>query len=273
MKEFDVRLDGGRVLHAYDTGGDGDLAVFWHHGTPNLGTPPEPLLKGLRWVSYDRPSYGGSSPNPGRTIGSAAADTAAVADALGIGRFAVMGYSGGGSHALACAALLRERVAGVVTAAAIAPYGAEGLDWFTGMVPSGVASLTAAAKGREAKVAHEDSGVEYDPEFNERDWAALRGEWKWLGTVAGAGADGGRAGLIDDDLAYVSPWGCDPRGITAPILLLHGTADGIIPSSHGEWLAASCPAAQLRLMPGEGHISVLTGAKEALGWLRGNAHV
>ncbi|MFE7516911.1 alpha/beta fold hydrolase, partial [Streptomyces sp. NPDC057540] len=100
MIETDLELDDGRVLHVYDTGAGGDgPTVFWLHGTPNIGAPPGPLLPdsarlGIRWVSYDRPGYGGSTPRPGRDVASAADDVRAVADALGIGRFAVMGHSG-----------------------------------------------------------------------------------------------------------------------------------------------------------------------------------
>ncbi len=104
--ELDVELGDGRTLQAYDTGANGvadHLAVFWHHGTPNIGAPPEPLFPaasqlGIRWVSYDRSGYGGSSPFPGRDVASAAADVASVADALSIDQFAVMGHSGGGPH-------------------------------------------------------------------------------------------------------------------------------------------------------------------------------
>ena len=101
VREFDLDLGDARTLHAYDAGGDSErLAVFWHHGTPNIGAPPAPLFAdadrlGLRWVSYDRPGYGGSTPQPGRDVASAANFTAAVADALDIERFAVMGHSGG----------------------------------------------------------------------------------------------------------------------------------------------------------------------------------
>jgi pimeloyl-ACP methyl ester carboxylesterase len=136
VTETDLELSDGRTLHAYDTGADdaaGRLAVFWHHGTPNIGAPPEPLFSaadrlGIRWVSYDRPGYGGSTPRPDRDVASAAAYISSIADALGIGQFAVMGHSGGGSHALACGALLQERVLGVVVVAGLAPFGAEGLD-------------------------------------------------------------------------------------------------------------------------------------------------
>jgi len=156
---MDLELGDGRTLHVYDTGADdadGRLAVFWHHGTPNIGAPPEPLFAaaarlGIRWVSRDRPGYGGSTPQQGRDVASAAACVSTIADELGIDRFALMGHSGGGSHALACAALLEERVLGVVSVAGLAPFGAEGLEWFAGMTASGVASLSAAAEGRQAK--------------------------------------------------------------------------------------------------------------------------
>ena len=277
MIETDLELGDGRTLHVYDTGDAyGRLAVFWHHGTPNIGTPPEPLFAaaedlGIRWVSYDRPGYGGSTPDPGRNLASAAAGVSAVADRLGIDRFALMGHSGGGSHALACGALLEERVVGMVSVAGLAPYGAEGLDFFAGMAPSGVASLGAAAEGRVAKERFQASDAEYDPEFTAADHAALEGEWSWFADVVGPAVEGGPGGLIDDDLAYVSPWGADPTGAKAPILLLHGGRDRVVPSSHGEWLARHCPSAELCLYADDGHISVLNQGAAALEWLRRQA--
>jgi pimeloyl-ACP methyl ester carboxylesterase len=222
-------------------------------------------------VSYDRPGYGRSTPSPGRNIASAARYSAAVADALGIEHFATIGHSGGSPHALACAALLPDRVLAVVSMAGLAPFTAEGLDWFAGMIDSGAASLTAASQGREAKERHEASGIEYDPEFTPADNAALADEWSWLGSVVGPAVASGPGGLIDDDLAYVALWGFDPDRITAPTLLLHGGQDGIVPSSHARWLARHCPTAELRLFPEDGHISVLTHAVSALEWLRENA--
>ncbi|MFJ5834445.1 alpha/beta fold hydrolase [Streptomyces sp. NPDC093089] len=275
VAESDVELADGRRLHVYDTGdgGSGDgLVVFWHHGTPNIGAPPEPLRPaaarhGIRWVSYDRPGYGGSSPRPGRDVASAADDVRAVADALGIDRFAVMGHSGGGPHALACGALLPERVLGVVGVSGLAPYGAEGLDWFGGMTPSGVAALRAAVEGRAAKEAYEATAA-YDPGmFTPADHEALAGPWSWFGDVVGPAMASGPGGLVDDDLAYVAPWGFDPARIVAPVLLLHGGEDRVVPGSHGHWLAGHCPTAELRPSPADGHISVLRGGPEALEWL------
>ncbi|GAA5532552.1 alpha/beta fold hydrolase [Deinococcus aluminii] len=274
--ETELRSSGGRTLHVYDTGaedGEAQLTVFWQHGTPNIGAPPEPLFPasrrlGLRWVSYDRPGYAGSTPRPGRDVASAAADVARIADALGIDQFAVMGHSGGGPHALACAALLPERVLAVVSVAGLAPFGAEGLDWFGGMTPSGVASLRAAAEGRAAKERYEASAPEFDPEmFTPADHAALSGAWVWLNGVVGPALASGPGGLIDDDLAYVAPWGFDPARVTRPVLLLHGDRDRVVPSSHGRWLARRCPTAELRLCQDDGHISVLNAGASALDWL------
>ena len=276
MREGNLELEDGRTLHAYDggtNGSKGSLAVVWHHGTPNIGEPPEPLFAvaarlGIRWVSYDRPGYGGSSRRQGRDVASAAADVDRIANALGIDRFAVMGHSGGGPHAMACGALLPERVVAVVSVAGLAPFGAENLDWFAGMATSGVASLRAAAEGRAAKERYEASGVVYDPEFTPADLAALAKEWSWLGHVASLAMKAGRGGLIDDDLAYVSPWGCEPGQIAAPTLFLHGGADRVVPSSHSMWLARRCAAAELWLSPGDGHISILKSAAAAMDWLR-----
>lgn len=268
MLERDLSLADGRVLHAYATAGDGP-AVVWHHGTPNVGAPPAPLFAaaaahGLRFLSYDRPGYGGSSPHPGRTVADAARDVAAVADAFAAEHFAVMGHSGGGPHALACAALLGDRVTAAVPVSGLAPPDAPALDWYAGMIPSGVASLRAAAAGREAKARFEaEHGDAYDPQFTERDLAALSGAWSWLETVVVPDAPG----LIDDDIAYVSPWAFDPSAIEGPVLVLHGDADGIVPVAHGRWLAEHIASAELRVLHGDGHLSVLTHTPDALAWI------
>jgi pimeloyl-ACP methyl ester carboxylesterase len=278
VTQTDLKLGDGRTLHAYDTGSGnvaGRLAVFWHHGSPNIGAPPEPLFSaadrlGIRWVSYDRPGYGGSTPCPDRNVASAAADASAVADALGIERFAVMGHSGGGSHALACAGLLPERVLGVVVVAGMAPFGAEGLDWFEGFGSAGVAQLRAAAAGRAALEEHLAESDD-EPEFTPEDEAALAGEWSWLIDVVDAALAGGMGGFIDDDLAGVGAWGFDPADIVAPALFVHGGRDRVVPAAHGEWLARRCPSAELWLRPEDGHISVLNHAAAAMGWLREHA--
>jgi pimeloyl-ACP methyl ester carboxylesterase len=260
----------GPVPHIYDTGA-GDLPVFYLHGTPNTGEPPAPLSGdasrlGIRWIGYDRPGYRDNPRVPGRDVASAVADVRRIADDLGLDRFAVFGHSGGGPPALACGALLPDRVGAVVSISGPAPFDADGLDWFAGMRTPG--SLRAAAAGRAAKEAYEASPPD-DEEvpFTPADWAALAGPWSWFGPVVSAALAGGRDGLIDDDLSAVSPWGFAPADVTPPVLIVHGGEDQMIPVSHAHWLAARCPHAELRVIPGEGHISVLREAPAALEWL------
>ncbi|GMA87095.1 alpha/beta hydrolase [Angustibacter aerolatus] len=225
-------LPDGRVLHAYDAapGGDDRLPVFWQHGTPNLGAPPVPLFAaadrlGLRWVSYDRPGYGGSTRRPGRDLASAAGDTLAVADALGLGRFAVVGHSGGGSHALAVGALLPDRVVAVVSMAGLAPPDAGGSTRSRGWRRPGWPRCGRPPRGarsrRPTSLAHGDA---YDPEFTPGDLALFDGPWGWFGSVVGPALDGGPGPLVDDDVAYVSPWGVDLADARVPALVLHGEA-------------------------------------------------
>ncbi|MDO4076611.1 alpha/beta hydrolase [Clavibacter michiganensis] len=276
LTETDLWLPDGRTLHCYDTGpGDGaDLVVVYHHGTPNVGPPPAPLVeapagRGIRWISYDRPGYGGSTRDPGRTVATTAADDAAVADALGIDRFAVLGHSSGAVLALAAAAALPGRVLGALCGAALAPIRAEGLDWFAGMHAGGERELRAAVAGREA-LEEELSASTFDPAmFTDGDLRALETEWAWLNEVAGRGLDAGIGGMVDDDLALVADWGVGLAAVRAPVILLHGDADRIAPVAHARWLADRVPGAELVIRPGDGHISVLHGAADALARLRG----
>lgn len=275
VAESEVVSSDGRVLHVYDSGGsDGSLAVVWLHGTPNVGEPPEPLLapaavRGMQWVSYDRPGYGRSTPHPGRDVASAAADVATVADALGIERFALMGHSGGATHALACAALLPGRALAVAAVSGTAPFVAEGLDWFSGMANPG--TVLAALQGRaalEAYLASDDDGP--DP-FTPEDSAALARRWSWVADVAGRAFAGGTTGMVDDELAYVAPWGFDLANVTMPVLVVHGGQDRMVPAAHGRWLARRLPAAEMWLRPEDGHITVLDAGVGALDWLLAHA--
>lgn len=267
MSETDVHV-GDRTLHVHDSGPADGLPVFWHHGTPGSGATPPPLLrKGIRLLSHDRPGYGGSTRQEGRTIGSVAADVAAIADALGVERFGVLGASGGGPHALACAALLPDRVRAVACFASPAPIDAHGLDFFAGMAPASAAEMRAALADAGALRAHLTSG-EFDPEiFTPADLATLNGEWAWLAGDAGEAWSSGLDGMIDDDLALVTPWGFPVGRVSAPVLLLHGEQDRMVPVAHGRWLAGNCPNARLETFADDGHVSVLSHTAAALDWL------
>ncbi len=269
----DLELRDGRrlIVHAADRSGASDeLTLVWHHGSPQTGALLEPLVaaaatRNIRLVSYARPSYGGSSPDRGRDVGSAAADVAQVADALGVDRFAVMGASGGGPHALACAALLPDRVIGAVCLASPAPR-TDSFDWYAGMASPG--ALRAAAAGREARERFAATD-EFDPNsFTTADWAALSGTWVSLGRDAEQATNDGPEGLIDDDLAFAAPWGFDVAEISVPVLLVHGGEDRVVPPTHADALLRAIPASELWLRPRDGHVSVLDASAVGTDWLR-----
>jgi pimeloyl-ACP methyl ester carboxylesterase len=155
----------------------------------------------------------------------------------------------------------------VASVSSPAPMGAEGLDWFAGMSAGSTASLRAATRGRPAKEQHEAS-AEWDPEsFTQADRAALEGSWAWFSEVVSPAMQAGPAALIDDDLATVGPWGFDPAQVAAPVFFMHGEQDRMLPCSHSQWLAAHTPRSELRLCSGDGHISVLNSAEQALDWI------
>ena len=261
----------GRTLVVHDTGSAGKAGtVVWHHGSPQSGALLAPLVRAtaaraLRLVSYGRPAYGGSTPRPGRDVASAGQDVAAIADALGIGEFATMGASGGAPHALACAAALPDRVTGAVCLAAIAPYDPSDPAWFDGMVDPG--GLRAAVDGRPARARYAQT-AEFDPaSFTAADHAALEDRWASLAADAGAAGQAWPGGLIDDDVAYAAPWGFALADVAAPVLLVQGGEDRIVPPHHADRLLRELPRAELWLRPRDGHVSVLDACPVALDWL------
>lgn len=216
-------------------------------------------------MGHDRPGYGESGRLQGRGIAHVASDVGDIADALGISRYAVIGYSGGGPHALACAAT-DPRVVGAIVLSGLAPRDADGLNWYADMIDSGRRALQAAEQGEDARRSVEDGT--YDPEFLDRDLRVLEGDWEWLGRVASHITHDDLDGTIDDDLAYVRNWDVDLASVAAPTLVVHGSEDRIVPFSHGQWLAKRL-SAQLWTCEGDGHLSAIANLPKALHWLRG----
>jgi pimeloyl-ACP methyl ester carboxylesterase len=274
MREHDISVD-GRTVRVLEAGDPGGRAVVVHHGTPGSRLLWRELVedaeaRAIRLVAYDRPGYGGSDPHPGRTVADVAADVAAIADALGIERLAVEGGSGGGPHALACAALLAERVVAAASLAGVAPYEAEGLDWAEGMGQDNLDEFGAAVAGREEleRYLHgqADAMLASDAEtiaevlrslLSPPDTAVLTGELaEYLHAATAAGIAERLDGWIDDDLAFLKPWGFGLADIRIPVQLWHGAQDRFVPIAHGRWLAERIPGVEAHLAGEDGHLTI-----------------
>lgn len=274
-----------------DSGGGGDAAVLFLHGTPSSALPYPPNAedarsRGLRFLSYDRPGYAGSDPHPGRTVADAAADVDAIADALQVERLGVWGISGGGPHALAVAAL-SECVSAVASLASPAPLDAEGLDWFDGMGELNLQEFGFARQGRDAlepflrevadafRVATPAQLVdELRTLLAAPDAAVLTGELaEWLHASFGEAVAERLDGWIDDDLAFLADWGFRLREARVPLLLWHGEHDRFVPVAHGRWLAERIPGAEVRISAEDGHLTLQqTGVPDVHAWLAEQLH-
>ncbi|MFE5968229.1 alpha/beta fold hydrolase [Streptomyces sp. NPDC056463] len=282
-----VRTDDGRLLLAEEWGNPSGTPVLLLHGTPGsrLGTALPDLADrhpDFRFFAYDRPGYGGSDRLPGRRVADAARDAAAVADALEVGRFAVVGRSGGGPHALALAALLPDRVRAVAALVGIAPPDAAGLDWFAGMTPFNVREYGLATESPElldADLAARAADIRRDPERLIEDLRAELSDHDLpivsdpavravlLRTYREAlGAS--HHGWTDDCLAFARPWGFDVSAVAVPALLWHGLDDAFSPPDHTRWLAGRIPGATLVLEPDAGHFAAQYALPAVLGWIR-----
>jgi pimeloyl-ACP methyl ester carboxylesterase len=277
----------GRQLGVLEAGDPDGVPVLAHHGTPGCRLLFRPWIedaerKGIRLLSYDRPGYGRSSPQPDRTVGDAARDVEAIAQALGIEKLRVWGVSGGGPHALACAALLPDLVVAAASLASVAPYPADGLDWMAGMGEDNIVEFGAALEGRpeitdlveqyrEAFIGATSETIanELLTLLSPTDAAVLTGEVAaYMLEAMQVGIERRLDGWIDDDLAFTEPWGFDPRQITTPIVLWQGLEDRFVPPAHGEWLARQIPNVEAHLSPDDGHLTLSANrVPEVHAWL------
>jgi pimeloyl-ACP methyl ester carboxylesterase len=270
-----VRTGDGRDLEVLRQGPEDGLPLVFHCGTPNA--PVEfPLLadavdaRGWQLVAYSRPGYAGSTPHEGHAVADAASDVAAILDHLELDRFVTLGWSGGGPHALACAALLPDRCRAAASLAGVAPFDADGLDFLAGMGPENVEEFGAAAESRAAletyleghapsrdEITGEGMAAALGGLVSDVDRAALTGELAdVLAAMFRRALTSGLAGWRDDDLAFATPWGFDVSDITVPVSIWQGAQDRMVPFEHGEWLAANIPGARAHLYDDEGHISL-----------------
>ena len=275
VNRFDLALPDGRSIEVMTSGPPNGMLLLFHVGTPMAAAHFEPLTRaaassGLRTVTYSRPGYGRSTRQPGHALADAVADVRAILDRLGADRFVTLGWSGGGSRALACAAMLGDRCAAAVSVSAVAPYSAVGLDWFAGMSDGNVAEFSAAIQGEAAlalyleKAAGRVGNLQKD---------AVMG---WIGPVAFAPDTASRAayfaefvatsfresvsqgigGWLDDDLALTRDWRFDLTAIDRPVAIWHGGKDTLVPFSHGEWLAQNIPHARAHFHEQHDHMTL-----------------
>ncbi len=279
-----LRLPDGRRLEWSSVGPVDGPVLLGHHGTPGSRHVDRKIARaaarrGLRFVTTSRPGYGGSDRHSGRSVADVAADSAALLDALGADRAFVVGGSGGGPHALACGALLGQRVAAVAIIAGVAPYDSPGLDWLAGMAEDNVVEFTASLQGEAVLRPLLDA---FRPELLTADADGL------MAVMGGLLPDVDRAcltgdvvedvvasmaeavsvsvdGWLDDDLAFSKPWGFGLEALaTVRLSIWQGDLDLMVPFAHGQWLAGQLPAAKAHLLAGEGHLSIGVGHIEAI---------
>jgi pimeloyl-ACP methyl ester carboxylesterase len=275
--DFQIKTDtpDERILAVSVDGPEDAVPLLFHNGTPSSGQLYDPFVeaasqRGLRMVSFSRPGYGNSTRNPGRSVAHVIPDVEAILDHVGADRYYTLGWSGGGPHALACAALLPARLIGAATVGCLAPYDAEGLDWMTGMGQENVESFRAALAGDTAlrtfleraaswtaNVTPDEVAASLGDLVSEADRSAISGESaSWLADVFRESVRNGIWGWYDDEVAFVRPWGFDVRNINVPVAIWQGAQDRTTPFAHGEWLASHIPGVHPHLLSDHGHLSL-----------------
>jgi pimeloyl-ACP methyl ester carboxylesterase len=273
----------GRSLDLYLAGPpDGDVLLF-HMGTPSAAIPYRPAVevmaeRGLRYVAFSRAGYGSSTRRPGRSVADVVDDARTVLDHLGAKDAVTVGWSGGGPHALACGALLADRIRAVATIASIAPYPADGLDFLDGMGDENIEEFGAALESAEALIAFKErnapalrvvTGAEVAEAFGDLiddvDRGALTGDFAdWVAANFREALRDSYWGWFDDDMAFIDPWGFDLDSIRVPVHVWQGRHDRMVPYAHGEWLAAHIPTAIPHLFDQHGHLSLAVDSMDRI---------
>jgi pimeloyl-ACP methyl ester carboxylesterase len=275
VQHTQLQLSDGRDLEVYVSGPPDGVPLIFHFGTPSSGAPYGPFIsdaaeRGLRTVTYSRAGYAASSRKVGRTVADVAGDVSAMLDALGAARCYVAGWSGGGPHALATAALLPDRVIAAASIAGVAPYPADGLDWTAGMGAENVAEFGAAIQGAAqleaflegagswvATITPEAVAAGFGDLVSDVDKNALTGDYAvWIAAGFRESVSTGIWGWFDDDMAFVAPWGFELSAIRRPVAIWQGAQDRMVPFAHGEWLASHVPSVRPHLLKEHGHLSL-----------------
>ena len=268
MKDSRIKV-GGRDLAYTDIGDPHGPCVLFFHGAPMsrlylAGMEDELAALGLRVISPDRPGYGKSSPQPGRSMADWPADVAALADALGIDRFLVAGHSSGGPYAVACAALMSGRVLGGAVLAGVTdmawPSAWDGYleveiqimrvpDEHTAMAWCGehIGADGSGFLAGAGDLPEPDAALLADKAF-EREFMAAFEEAFRQGVI----------GYAQDVYVQGRPWPFDPGRISVPMEILHGELDTFLPGAHSRHTAELIPRSTFRMLPGHGHLTIVS---------------
>lgn len=273
-----LNLQAGQVVD-YIVAGDGPHLVVYHHGTPAAGPVPSALISaavthGFTVAELVRPGYGSSSRQPGRSVADVVPLAVALADELGHDRFATVGWSGGGPHALATAAMAPNRCIGALSLAGVAPYDAADLDFLAGMGEDNIDEFGAALAGDAQLGDYLTAAASSLSNVTGADLVAAMGSL--LPEVDRAHLDGlageelaeelrfsvanGIWGWFDDDIAFTRPWGFDLASLTSSVHVWQGSDDLMVPFTHGQWQVQNIPGATSHLISGEGHLSLVAQA-------------
>jgi len=279
ISNVNVKSSDGRNLCVQTFGDPSERAVLFHSGTWEGRTLYPPLIEdakrfGLFVIGYDRPGYGGSTAQPGRTIADHAADLTAIAKHLEITRLATIGFSGGGSHAVASAVLLPDLIVASVAFCPLRPIETPNVGLISKEeenprpIFNPLSARPPLEKEREEILAISQEGIkEVNMAFPEKERVSAAFLDFHYGSMKAA-IEPGVEGPVDDIRAYYTPWGLDLKTNRIPIGIWHGKADATVPYTHGEWLAANTPRTQVRLTETDSHRSIFENSyDEAMEWL------
>ncbi len=258
------------------------------HGTPGSRLErhlPDDAYRelGVRYLTVDRPGYGLSDRQPGRSLRDWPADVAALADTLGLASFSLLGVSGGGPFALACAQALPDRVRRVALVSSVGPLDAPGalrglgradrlLFPLTRRSPAGAALLwrLAGIVVRAGSWLPAGGGARVLPRSDRPVLTRVPSAWSVLVDISVEAFRGGPWGVVDDYLALSEPWPFAPDMLRVPVALWHGDRDDVVAAEQSRRLARAIPGASLRIAPDAGHLAIFDHEREVLEWLMGD---
>lgn len=274
-------LPDGRRLAWDELGDPAGMPVVYCHGFPACRLEAHLIAaaagrRGIRLIVPDRPGFGFSSPSWGRCISDWPADVGHLLDTLGIERCRMLGMSGGGAYALACGALLDERIEAITLLGALGPLTQPESTLGMSSLARLSFGLARRHRGTQATLFHAlalivrhapgamlhftlEAGSEVDSAVLERDGVRQ----VLLNTMRGSARQGARP-AIEELRRYTEPWPFALTDVRMPVRLWHGTADTVVPPAHARTFAALLPRARVGLVAGEGHISLPVRRADAI---------